>query len=562
MKKEEFSLIQQRLQVYLPFLPPLLPPVPPGDGAVTKNTARALSAYALEKLFGLTTKVAAESVTDDFGDQGIDAVYYHQADRTLYLVQSKLKEVDAFVQADIQPFIVGVRMLLSCNDLGNFNANFQVRENELDQSIDDCHFIKLILAFTGGLPTAPVSIQIEQLLADKANVDERLTDQWIEYGPEKAYSDLLLEKAQEPVDKTLTLYGGVKVEQNRAAYYGTAKLADLADWYTKEGRKILEKNIRFSLGATNTDVNSAIYDTLKEHPSNFFFLNNGVTLLAREIHPMRGSNSSRKYGLKAVSIINGAQTVATASSYFSENENANRDLARVMVTLIKVDAKDEFGVAVAKARNTQNPVAASAFAALDSAQETLHRAMALMGWEYYYRPEAAEGVASAKSLRIDEVSEALALFHPNPNVPLLLKTEPSIFRTYGSKQYGALFAPERLSPRRAIVAALYAREILNRLDVEAGHQNNSVSHRAIYRHGKYAIAWILCSKNHEWLNVEEIPTSVEVAATVDVYFDPLRQLAVDEAESLIVDKGPLAFFRNATDSKPYIASVKAMFAAA
>ena len=563
MKEEDFSLIKQRLQVYVPFLPALLPPVPPGDDAAKKNTARALSAYTLEKLFGLTAKVAAESVTDDFGDQGIDAVYYHQADRTLYLVQSKLKEIDAFTQADIQPFIAGVRLLLTEGDLDKFNKNFQARRVELDQSLDDCLEIKFILTFTGGTPTGPVKLQIEELLADKANVDGRLVDQWIEYGPENVFSDLLLEKAQKPVDKDLVLYGDVKIEQARAAYYGTANLADLADWYTKDGKKILEKNIRFSLGANRTDVNKAIYQTLEKQPSDFFFLNNGITLLAREIHPKRRmSKTSRKYGLKAVSIINGAQTVATASSYFSENKDADRDLARVMVTLIKVEAKDEFGVSVTKARNTQNLVAASAFTALDSAQETLHRSMALMGWEYYYRPEAAEGVASAKSLRIDEVSEALALFHPNPNMPLLLKTEPSRLRNFGSPEYAALFAPARLSARKSIVASLYAREVLGRLDREASHKANSASERGIYRHGKYAIAWILCSGNHTWLDTQEIPTVAQVTSTIDVLFDSLRQISVDEAQALIVYKGPLAFFRSATDTKPYVAAVKAKFTAA
>ncbi len=559
MKEEEFSLIKQRLQTYVPFLPTLLPPVPLGDGAATKNTARALSAYTLEKMFGLTPKVAAESVTDDFGDQGIDAVYYHQADRTLYLIQSKLKLKDGFIQEDVQPFIVGVRLLLSELDFAKFNKNFQARNSELDQALNDCLAIKLILSFTGGPTTGPVKTQIQQMLIDKSNLDERLSNQWIEYGPDDIYSDLLLEKAQPPVDKTLVLYGGIKFDQSRAAYYGTARLADLADWYTKEGKKILEKNIRFSLGANKTTVNSAIYETLKNKPSNFFFLNNGVTLLAREIQPMRGSTSIRKYGLKAVSIINGAQTVATASSYFSANQDADRDLARVMVTLIKVDAKDEFSIAVTKARNNQNPVAPSVFAALDSAQETLHRSMALMGWEYYYRAEIAEGFPSAKSLRIDEVSEALALFHPNPNMPLLLKTEPSRLRTFGTSEYKFLFSLENLSARKSIIASLYVKDILARIDREASHSNNSLSERAIYRHGKYAITWILCSCNHEWLNAEEIPTMVQIASTVDTQFDSLRQLAVEKAESLIIEKGPLAFFRNATDSKPYIAAVKAQF---
>lgn len=558
MKKEEFELLKLRLQVYVPHLPDLLPPVPPGVDGVNKNISRAFSAYVLEKLFSIAPNVAAGSVTDDWSDQGIDAIYYHQADRSLYLVQSKLKETAGFIQEDVQPFIAGVRLLLSEGNLDKFNANFKSRETEIDHALDDCLHIKLVLAYTGGGPTNPVKSQVEDLIKDKANVDERLSTHWIVYDPATAFADLLLEKAQQPVDKVLMLHGGVKGDQARTAYYGTAKLADLADWYTKDGKKILEKNIRFSLGANKTSVNKAIYDTLKDEPDNFFFLNNGVTLLAKDIQPMRrGSNASRKYGLKAVSIINGAQTVATASSYFVAHPTADRDVARVMVTIIRVDAEDAFGVKVTKARNNQNPVAASAFAALDTAQETLYRTMAHMGWEYHFRPGSAEGSGSAKSLRIDEVSEALALFHPNPSMSLLLKTEPYRLRTFGSVEYALLFNPATLSARRAIVAVLFVREVLSRLDREATHKSNTASERAIYRHGKFAIAWVLFSTKTFWIDVPTIPSAVEVESAVDAVFDGYRETALEEAKARIVYKGPLAFFRSATDTKPYISAVRA-----
>ncbi len=561
MKKEEFELLKQRLQAYVPYLPALLPPVPAGADGANKNTSRAFSAYVLEKLFGISQKLAAESVTDDWGDQGIDAIYYHQADRSLYLVQSKLKETAGLVQEDVQPFIAGIRLLLTQGDLDQFNANFKVRENEIDQALNDCLHIKLILAYTGAGPTGPVKAQINQFIQDRVNVDERLSEHSVEYDPATAFSDLLLEKAQQPVDKVLVVYGNVKNEHGRAAYYGSARLFDLADWYTKEGKKILEKNIRFSLGANKTSVNKAIFETLKDEPSNFFFLNNGVTLLASEIQPMRGSNASRKFGLNGVSIINGAQTVATASSYFTANPEADRDSARVMVTLIRVGSEDAFGTKVTKARNNQNPVAASAFAALDSVQENLSRTMAHMGWAYHFRPEAAEGSAAERQLRIDEVSEGLALFHPNPSMPLLLKTEPSRLRTFGSGEYSLLFNPATLSARKAIVSVLYSREVLSRFDREASHKSNTTSERAIYRHGKFAMTWLLFSRNIGWVDAAAIPTAGEVAAAVDAVFDNFREAALEEAKARIVYKGPLAFFRSATDTRPYIDAVRAKLAA-
>ena len=50
---------------------------------------------------------------DDYEDHGLDAIYYHEADQTLYLVQSKMKVDAHFTLGEAQAFIEGIKLLLN-----------------------------------------------------------------------------------------------------------------------------------------------------------------------------------------------------------------------------------------------------------------------------------------------------------------------------------------------------------------------------------------------------------------------------------------------------------------
>ena len=50
---------------------------------------RGLAAFVIAELSGADDKIAAASVVDGFGDNGIDALYFDAPERVCYLVQSK-----------------------------------------------------------------------------------------------------------------------------------------------------------------------------------------------------------------------------------------------------------------------------------------------------------------------------------------------------------------------------------------------------------------------------------------------------------------------------------------
>jgi hypothetical protein len=112
LSPEYTEILRRELSTqYVPHLPPLLPTnlVQPPE----KQINRALSAFAIHTLFGVSAQVASKAVIDDFQDNGIDAIYYQTETETLHLFQSKFKSSEDFKQEEAQDFCVGVKLLLN-----------------------------------------------------------------------------------------------------------------------------------------------------------------------------------------------------------------------------------------------------------------------------------------------------------------------------------------------------------------------------------------------------------------------------------------------------------------
>lgn len=113
--------------------------------------------------------------------------------------------------------------------------------------------------------------------------------------------------------------------------------------YEKYGARLLEANVRSFLSVTGK-VNKGIRDTLKNEPERFMAYNNGIVLIADEVHLGRTKDGSVGIlWLKGMQIVNGGQT--TASLYFTQKKNPEVDL-----TPVRVPAK----IIVLKSKNAEN----------------------------------------------------------------------------------------------------------------------------------------------------------------------------------------------------------------
>lgn len=547
---------------FLAALPPLFDKTKSADEQQKKNRSRAFSAFALHHICGVSKVDAAKAVIDDFDDYGVDAIYYFAPTETLYLVQSKLKAAEQFSQDEALAYCQGVRKLIK-QDFSGFNKNVQDRQAEIEDALDNCSHIQLVIAHTGSGVSKHAKKAIEDLLADDDHGEVRLEGQVIDYDSVRVVNDLRAAKAYERVDTDLWVQKCASVEEPKVTYFGLVQLQDLVALHEKHGPALYERNIRTFLGH-KTEVNTSIQNTLAEKPKEFMYLNNGVTALCQEIHPKgakQAQGGRKRLRVKGFSVINGAQTIASSAKFLSDNKGHDIDHAKVSITLIKADTDGEFGKSVTRARNHQNPVQIAHFAALDDEQERLRRDLAYLGIHYAYKAETTDGVVDENRIRIDEAAQALSMLQPDPRFVVWLKKEPAQLLATTSAQYKALFAPTLTAFQLANVVRLN-RYLQRRIATEA--KGASGQERLAYKHGGYVLAWVMIKRTVDAIKSAKLLDTGKIEAELSGPFDQLRQAVWDATHAatllsagppVLYAMGPLALFRNQTYVVPLMQDI-------
>ena len=437
----------------VPHLPSLLQPKDQQQDA-TKNLSRALPAFAISALCDVEPKEAAEAIVDDYDDFGVDGIYYHAPSETLYIVQGKLKAGAMFRQDEANAFAQGIRKLIA-QDFSDFNNHVLNRQVAIEDAIENCSRIEVVVVHIGAGLSHHADLALRQLLDDASHGEERFAPAVTNFDAARIVAQLQQGQAYPRVDATVVLQAPGCRSEVRKTYIGFIAVSDLVKLHQIHGKALYAKNIRQHLGQ-NTDANTAIRNTLGTTPEQFEHLNNGVTILADRIEPKENRKAGKRLRLTGMSIINGAQTVASSASFVAANPTASISAAFVHATVIQADQDAEFSKSVTKARNLQNPVSAQNFAALDDQQERLRRELAVLGYHYVYKPEGLDGAADPKRIRIEEAAQALAMLQPDPRFPVYLKKEPGQILLVDGAPYKALFTVD-LTAYRLVNAVLLSR---------------------------------------------------------------------------------------------------------
>ena len=540
IRPEQFIILKAHLEAdYVQHLPRLIQPKSAEDD-LKKNVDRSFSAFAVDHICGLDPRKAGRAVVDDFDDFGIDAIHYHARSKTLYLIQAKLKETSAFTQAEALAFSQGIRKILA-GDYDGFNANVLSKESAIRAALDHCDKIEIVVAHTGDGITHHAEHALNQLFADKAAIDARLQDQVLNFDASRAVNSLHLANAVEQVNCRLTLNNLGSASEPKVAYYGTVLLSALGDLHKQYGKALYQKNIRTWLGQ-RTPVNEAIMETLAANPARFQYLNNGVTALCEEIATRGGKGTEyRDFDLTAFSIINGAQTVASTAAFVAENPGADISQAKVMITLIKADAEGDFGKEVTRARNYQNDVKEIAFAALDEEQERIRRELHHINIDYVYRVGENPTGHDPNRIMVAEAIQALAMIEDDPRFPVWMKQSLVEFQRTTSEPYRQIFG-QTLSSFRLVNAVRVYRYVNARIDALV--RTTWYDEKATYKHGRYAVAFVLAKQLRDAINGASLIDPTKLAAQASANMDELRQRLWTMIEPQIGYCGPLRTFRN------------------
>lgn len=414
---------------------------PESDQSLVLKT-RGLAAFALQSLVAdIDENTAASHVTDGGGDNGIDALYVDHRDKRIYVVQSKWHDegTGGISVGDMHKTIQGLRDLTE-EKFDRFNEKFKPFLGDVESVLShpDVTFC-LVVAITGLTELAsPVQDLVDDALAEMNEISEMLTFRVL--GLPELHQILREGGAAPRIDLELTLEGWGSVLEPYAAFYGVIDGATVASWYIAHGGRLFDDNLRKALGTTA--VNSQLATTIEDSPENFWYFNNGITVLCGSVKKTAKGGASRVSGefvVEGVSIVNGAQTVSSLAEKYKADRTA-LEAVRVWIRLISLEGcPSEFATDVTRATNTQNAVEGRDFLSLDPNQQRIQDDIQLsLGKRYVFKrgepaPEALDGCSVADAL------VALACAKSDSSFAVVAKSNVGRLEDRNGRYYPQLF---------------------------------------------------------------------------------------------------------------------------
>lgn len=105
-------------------------------------------------------------------------------------------------------------------------------------------------------------------------------------------------------------------------YIFTAKLRDLVSIFEVKSNNLFKDNVRYGISENNS-VDLNITETLKENPSDFWYLNNGITIFTESTIDIK-SSQYLKFENNNFSVVNGAQTITSAAKFFFSTKDIEK----------------------------------------------------------------------------------------------------------------------------------------------------------------------------------------------------------------------------------------------
>ncbi|MGI5326679.1 AIPR family protein [Actinomadura nitritigenes] len=391
-----------------------------GNAWEQRFLSRALTASAVRLVTGCDYEEAGRSVIDGEDDQGIDGVAVDESSREVWLVQAKWSDAGTgkLDQGAALKFIEGLRLIERREFEGTFNDRFDPFKGQLDVAMGDARLhIVLVIALMGPPELSDAVAEVFERVRREFDSQGPMLDYRV-IGAAEFHQQLRQDLAPAPINVEATMSGWIKRDTPFEAWQGTVAVRDVAQWHDDHGDGLYEQNVRKSLGLTRT--NSGIKETLLNEPENFWYFNNGITVLCESIEPewlgRRRPDEPVKLKLKGVSVVNGAQTASAIHGAMKENAEA-ADEADVTVRAISL-GKDRsvYATRITETTNTQNDVSQRDFIALDVAQAEIREDFLLsLGKTYVYKRGEPDPSPDA-GCSVEHAALALACAHRSPEL--------------------------------------------------------------------------------------------------------------------------------------------------
>lgn len=493
--------------------------------------------FALRNISGLEYKELRNSIVDNFKDNGLDAILYSEKNNTLYICQSKFSQKgnSNIDKGETLKFLEGINDLLILN-FSKFNEKVKTLKKDIEYAINSPNIrIEIILAHSGNFLSSDIDLLIREKIEALNDTDEVIF--YEEYNLIKAYNDLKEAVNGEPINAEFDLSNWGIMDEPYKSYYGTISCGKIAELSENNTKRLFSKNLRSFIGINS--INFDIVKSLLNNPQNFFYLNNGIVLLCKEVIKSAYNSGKRdvgKFTLKDVSIINGAQTVGSIKYAFAKQpEKVNN--SHVFIKIISLEnAPKDFDKLITIASNTQNKIEKRDFISLDEEQNRLISEFYLSNLFYHVKRDDLIENKDNKNYYFEEATISLACFQDNIDFSTYAKRE--IGKLWDDDNYSILFN-SKLSVRFLVNIILIFREI------DTFIKSLEDQKRLICSHGIYLISNIIFD-NHK-ITILNPKFNIDNFIKID-FKDDIYRICHRVTEVYILkytqNKIPLSVFKN------------------
>ncbi|MDO5064908.1 MAG: AIPR family protein [Actinomyces bowdenii] len=504
------------------------------------RTSRALAALSVAANAKLSVTESCASVVDESGDQGIDAIGIADSESRVYIVQAKTSSGGPSPK-EVQSFVEGIRRLLD-GDYDSLGGKLKKRRAEIDEALNGCERIVAIFSYLGVQPPNDDAKKSSDRLLGEVNSSGEILEFHYE-GLKENFDHKNITNGRKTIDAEVTFNQWVTLGNYRSEIIGIVSGEQLAQIAQEFGVRLFDKNIR-SVLKKSSETNEAIKGTLSNSPADFWYYNNGITIVATSIDCRRPSprKTDETFSLCGISVVNGAQTCG-ALEYSLRNEIPLDDV-KVTVRVISTQGHSEdFEKLVTRYTNMQNQMTSKEFVSLDPYQEEIRDTLLSENVYYSYRTgDEGGGRDYAFVFDLEEATRALACFTGISNATLAKREIGRMWADVKASPYADLFSQKRGAAVTYNVVRFWryfngiAREVVREF---------SPRDKRIAENSLYVCCTLMMKRGQVDLNMSE------VEADVECWLDGRRSQIEDMIKKCVdlhekQNRGgyPMSFFKN------------------
>lgn len=408
------------------------------------NDGQRFVAWYLRNIHLLDKNGTKEAITDGANDKQIDAIFIDEDEQKIYVIQSKFYTGDSIGAAPVRE-MQSVWMQFSNLKIMQENANgkLKLKLAEVANALEDDTYSICFLLVTTSSFTEEAQKDIALFQSKLSEEDDPTYDyEFVAIdgqGVEDNYNRAL-EQSNPVLNYKMSLVPGKSLFTEIGSTNVLIAAVPLSECVKLPGIKdgsLFQKNVRQSLGISNS-VNKKIKKTIySEKCPEFFFFHNGITAICNKME-MTEDNSVKFYGLN---VVNGCQSLNTILSC-SEKVKSEPE-AYVLFRFYEIPQRDRAD-SISINTNTQSAVKARDLRSNDKRVLRMKKAFEQRYSDGYFATKRGEAIPADKNpesaIELANLGKQLtAWYMQRPN---LSYGETKIFDKYFNTLFKNEYKPE------------------------------------------------------------------------------------------------------------------------